>query len=120
MKMMLLLALFCFAFAVVVEAQAKNPPTVAEAEQFMNQAEAKLAGCPDGAVLVVHSPPKGHVDRSSGGRSLGSEAILRTIEQKRPRVAICGHIHEAAGEESSIGPTRVLNAGPEGTFLEID
>ena len=43
MKMIFLLAIFCFAFAVVLEAQAKNPPTVAEAEQFMNQAEAKLA-----------------------------------------------------------------------------
>ena len=43
MKMILLLALFCFAFAIVLEAQAKNPPTLAEAEQFMNQAEAKLA-----------------------------------------------------------------------------
>lgn len=42
MKMFLLAALFCFAFATVVEAQTKKP-TVAEAEQFMNQAEARLA-----------------------------------------------------------------------------
>src|SRR3954447_6260361 len=61
------------------------------------EAEAMLAECPEECVLVVHSPPKGHVDESSGGRSLGSEAILRTIEQKRPRLAVCGHIHEAAG-----------------------
>ncbi len=43
MKMFLLLALFSFAFAVVVEAQSKKAPTVAEAEQFMNKAEARLA-----------------------------------------------------------------------------
>jgi len=76
-----------------------------------------LSGCPDECVLVVHSPPKGHVD---GDRSLGSEAILRTIEERRPRLAVCGHIHESAGEESMAGATRVVNAGPEGVYLELD
>ena len=79
------------------------------------EAEAKLAGCPAGAVLVVHSPPKGHLD----GRNLGSEAILRTIEEKGPPRAVCGHIHECGGEETKIGPTRVINAGPDGIVVEI-
>lgn len=80
------------------------------------EAARKLADCPEGGVLVVHSPPKGHVD---GKRHLGSESILKTIEQKQPRLVVCGHIHEAAGEEATIGRARVLNAGPEGTILEI-
>ena len=80
------------------------------------EAAERLAGCPEECVLVVHSPPKGHVD---GDRSLGSEAILHTIEAKRPRLAVCGHIHEAAGEESRIGPTLVVNAGPEGRYVEL-
>lgn len=42
MRMSVLSALFCFAFAAVLEAQTKKP-TVAEAEQFMNKAEARLA-----------------------------------------------------------------------------
>ncbi len=79
------------------------------------EAAAKLAGCPDGAVLVVHSPPKGHLD----GRDLGSEAILRTIEEKRPPLAVCGHIHECGGQETTIGPTLLINAGPEGIFAEL-
>jgi hypothetical protein len=37
---------------------------------------AKLAGCPEGDMLVVHSPPKGHMD----GRDLGSEAALTATE----------------------------------------
>ncbi|HEV2696368.1 MAG TPA: M2 family metallopeptidase, partial [Terriglobales bacterium] len=41
MKMLLLAAIFLFAFAAVLVAQ--NTPTVAEAEQFMNKAEAQLA-----------------------------------------------------------------------------
>lgn len=79
------------------------------------EAEERLAGCPEGCVLVVHSPPKGHVD----GHGLGSEAILRTIESKRPRLAVCGHIHEAWGEESAIGETPVINLGPDGRLLEV-
>jgi uncharacterized protein len=80
------------------------------------EAEAKLAGAPEGGVLVVHSPPKGHLD---GPRELGSEAILRTIESKQPKVAICGHVHEDAGKEDRIGPTRLYNVGPEGRFIDL-
>ena len=81
-----------------------------------DEAASNLAACPAGAVLVVHSPPKGYVD---GDRHLGSEAILRTIEEKQPRLVLCGHIHESAGEEASVGPTRVLNLGPAGKAVEI-
>jgi Icc-related predicted phosphoesterase len=82
------------------------------------QADAKLAACPEGAVLVLHSPPKGYVDEAFG-RHLGSEAILRTIEEKRPSLVICGHIHQCWGREAHIGSTRVVNAGPDGIMLEV-
>jgi Icc-related predicted phosphoesterase len=82
------------------------------------EAAGMLEACPDGAVLAVHSPPRGHVDESNG-KHLGSEAILRAIEAKRPRIALCGHIHEQWGRESTIGSTRVLNLGPAGTVLEV-
>jgi Icc-related predicted phosphoesterase len=84
-----------------------------------DQAAEKLAGCPEGAVLVVHSPPKGHCDQSSAGDHLGSTAILEAIEAKQPQLAVCGHIHESWGTESEIGPTRVLNLGPSGTAIEL-
>jgi peptidyl-dipeptidase A len=42
MKMIFLL-LCCFAFAVVLQAQTSHPPTVAQAQEFMNKAEARLA-----------------------------------------------------------------------------
>ena len=78
-----------------------------------------LAGCPEDAVLVVHSPPRGHVDRSGAGDSLGSTAILEAIEAKRPRLAVCGHIHESWGTESRLGPTRIVNLGPAGTWFDL-
>lgn len=83
------------------------------------QAAARLVDCPEEAVLVVHSPPRGHCDLSGAGKHLGSEAILRAIEEKRPRVAVCGHIHESWGAESTIGETRVFNLGPAGRVIDL-
>jgi Icc-related predicted phosphoesterase len=83
------------------------------------QAAERLAACPEGAVLVVHSPPKGHCDTSSSGDHLGSEAILDAIEAKQPPLAVCGHIHEAWGAEDEVGPTKVINLGPSGRLIEV-
>jgi Icc-related predicted phosphoesterase len=78
-----------------------------------------LAPCPEGAVLVLHSPPRDHCDSAADGTNFGSPALLRAIEDKRPRLAVCGHIHESWGCESQVGPTQVRNLGPTGTWLEI-
>lgn len=82
------------------------------------EAAAKLDACPEGAVLVLHSPPKGYVDEAYG-RKLGSVAILNAIEAKSPPLAICGHIHQCWGREATIGPTRVVNVGPQGRLFEL-
>jgi uncharacterized protein len=83
------------------------------------QASERLAACPEGAVLVVHSPPKGHCDTSSSGDHLGSQAIVEAIEAKHPELAVCGHIHEAWGAEDEVGRTKVINLGPSGRLIEI-
>ena len=83
------------------------------------QAAERLAGCPEGAVLVVHSPPKGNCDQSSAGDHLGSDAILEAIKAKQPKLAVCGHIHESWGAESEVGPTKVINLGPSGRLIEL-
>ncbi len=84
------------------------------------QAEAALNELPADAVLVLHSPPKGHCDAGSDGLRLGSAAILAAIESARPKLAVCGHIHESWGEESKIGETEVVNLGPSGRYFEIN
>ena len=94
-------------------------PVGLELDLDEDQASERLADCPEGAVLVVHSPPKGHCDQSSAGDHLGSEAILRAIEEKRPTLAVCGHIHESWGARSEVGPTKVVNLGPAGQLLEV-
>ena len=83
-----------------------------------DEAAEMLAECPEGGVLVSHSPPHGHVDEA-GGRQLGSYAVLETIERVSPRLVVCGHIHGCWGQRSTIGETLVLNAGPDGQLLEL-
>ena len=82
------------------------------------EAEPLLAGCPSGGVLVTHSPPYGHVDRA-GEKHLGSRAVVGTIERVWPRLAVCGHIHGCWTEESIVGDTRIVNAGPGGIWADL-
>jgi Icc-related predicted phosphoesterase len=81
------------------------------------EAAALVAPCPEGAVLVLHSPPKGHCDGPDGG--FGSRALLAAIEAKRPRLVVFGHIHEAWGCASEVNGTPLRNLGPSGTWLEV-
>jgi Icc-related predicted phosphoesterase len=78
-------------------------------------AERRLTALPVGAVLLVHSPPKGHVDRGHG-----SAAVLRAIEDKQPRLVLCGHIHECWGQESRVGDVPVRNLGPDAATIEVN
>ena len=84
-----------------------------------SEATGMLAGCPEGAVLVLHSPPKGHCDSAGNDTHFGSPALLEAIEAKRPRLAVCGHIHESWGCEGEIGTTPLRNLGPNGTWIEL-
>jgi Icc-related predicted phosphoesterase len=82
------------------------------------RASSMLAGCPSDAILVLHSPPRGHCDTNGGGDHFGSQALLTAIEAASPRLAVCGHIHESWGCRSRIGETPLRNLGPGGTWLE--
>src|ERR1051326_6968948 len=62
-----------------------------------------LAPCPQGAVMVLHSRRQGPCDTAGDGTHFGSRALLAAIEEKRPRLAVCGHIHESWGCESEVG-----------------
>jgi Icc-related predicted phosphoesterase len=82
-------------------------------------AASMLASCPENAILVLHSPPRGHCDSNGSGAHFGSPALQRAIEEKSPRLAVCGHIHESWGCQSQIGATPVRNLGPKGTWIEV-
>jgi Icc-related predicted phosphoesterase len=63
-------------------------------------------------LMVCHTPPLAtRCDRISSGRSVGSSAARRFIEEVQPDVCISGHIHESAAIDT-IGATTIVNAGP--------
>jgi Icc-related predicted phosphoesterase len=82
------------------------------------EAEVLLEDCPSGGVLVTHSPPLGHVD-TAGGEHLGSQVILDAIRRAKPKLVVCGHIHGCWEQESRLGDTRIVNAGPRGVWAEV-
>ena len=65
-------------------------------------------------VFVPHPPPFGtKVDIAHSGIHVGSSAVRDFIEEHKPDVVICGHIHEARGRDS-IEKTLIVNCGPAG------
>lgn len=49
----------------------------------------------------------------------GSIGVRKAIEEFKPDVHICGHIHETHGIEEVIGSTRVINVGKLGKIIEL-
>lgn len=68
-------------------------------------------------VMVTHIHPKGTKSEFSGWE--GSEAVRRAIEKFKPDIAICSHVHEAAGLEDQIGKTRVINVSRKEKIFEL-
>ncbi len=63
-------------------------------------------------IMVPHCPPRNsEVDRSGFGANVGSTAVRQWMDKVNPILVICGHIHEARGQ-NKIGNTIVVNCGP--------
>ncbi len=84
-----------------------------------NQAAQLLADCPPRCVLISHSPPFGVCDRSSTGQHLGSTTLRSVVERLQPQLVVCGHIHDSWRQRQSIGPTDVVNAGPQIFLIDL-
>lgn len=56
----------------------------------------------DTDIIVTHTPPKFHCDESGGRGAAGCEILRQTLWRVRPRLAVCGHIHEGRGAERII------------------
>ncbi len=64
----------------------------------------------EGAILATHSPPRGHVDEIPWSGHAGSRAVKAVVDEFKPKLVLCGHIHEARGVES--GTVTYVNPGP--------
>ena len=83
-------------------------------------AEKLLSDLPEGTILISHSPPYGVLDVSSGGQHFGSKSVRDTIINKKPKLVVCGHVHESGGKKANLEKSIVINAGPEGILYELN
>jgi Icc-related predicted phosphoesterase len=63
----------------------------------------------DTDVLITHGPPHGIGDRCFDDRLVGCTDLLARIRAVKPKLHLCGHIHEAAGAVEQDG-TLFVNA----------
>ncbi len=73
-------------------------------------------------VFVTHTPPaKTKLDRINSGSHVGSISVRMFIEYESPNIVICGHIHEARGQDV-LGKSRMINCGPafKGCYGKIE
>ncbi|MEA2054173.1 MAG: metallophosphoesterase family protein [Candidatus Thermoplasmatota archaeon] len=72
-------------------------------------------------VLVTHVPPKGVMDKMGLGLHIGNRWVRNITEEKRPRLIICGHVHENPGY-THFGETTVVNCtiGRRGRYSLIE
>ncbi|MGC9005152.1 MAG: metallophosphoesterase family protein, partial [Candidatus Micrarchaeia archaeon] len=60
-------------------------------------------------ILITHSPPYGLFD--DVGVNIGSKAVRKIIEEKQPKLALFGHVHEHTGK-ANIGRTICVKIPP--------
>lgn len=70
-------------------------------------------------VMVTHIHPSGTIMEKLSRHVTGSDSVRKAVEQLKPNLLLCGHVHEASGLEEKIGNTLVINVSKEGRIIEI-
>lgn len=80
---------------------------------------------PDTDVVVTHTPPYSHRDRHSQATAtsgddgkpaspVGCSALRQVLQRVRPKIAVCGHVHESRGCERVLwAPPPLMTRGGE-------
>ena len=58
---------------------------------------ARWALCPEVDVIISHCPPHGARDLAISGARIGSPGLAEAIRRVRPKLVVCGHVHEDSG-----------------------
>jgi len=71
---------------------------------------AKWGKIPDDVdILITHGPAYGILDYAPIGGHVGCEELYRKIVEVKPKIHVCGHIHDSYGQKS-MGGIEFLNA----------
>jgi len=70
-------------------------------------------------IMVTHVHPSGSTIEKFTQIFPGSTGIRKAVDELKPDILLCSHVHEAEGIEEKIGKTRVINVGKKGKIIEI-
>lgn len=59
-------------------------------------------------ILITHTPPYGILDKSSNGKVLGCEELLKRSSAIQPKIHVFGHVHGSYGQQK-INNTLYIN-----------
>lgn len=71
-------------------------------------------------VLVTHGPPFRTKADFLDNNHIGNKDYRAFMERIKPKLVICGHIHENAGAVCEIDGMKVINPGWEGMIVELN
>jgi len=73
-------------------------------------------------VLVTHVPPHGFQDKVFIGMHGGSKELRELVDKHKPRLVLCGHIHEDPGyvkDKSTVVVNSSMGKRGEGALIDI-
>ena len=70
--------------------------------------------------MLTHAPPYGtKLDFLEYFGHVGSKSSIKAIKELKPKLVLCGHLHENFHKMHKIGSTLIVNPGQDGTIVEI-
>jgi uncharacterized protein len=70
-------------------------------------------------IMVTHVHPSDTKMEKFTDIFPGSTGVKKAIEELKPDLLLCSHVHEAEGIEEMVGKTKIMNVGKEGKIINI-
>ncbi len=70
-------------------------------------------------IMVSHVHPSKTKMAKMSNWVPGSTGVRQALDEFKPDLLLCSHVHEAEGIEEMVGKTKVVNVGSEGKIIDI-
>lgn len=88
-----------------------------EMETYMEKISKKIK---NKLILITHGPPANtKLDHLPWAGHVGCASIRKIIQNLKPIIFLCGHLHENFNKTDKLGKTLLINPGPEGRIIKI-
>ncbi len=95
-----------------------NQITDKEVVELLKKGNSYVKDCKK-RIMVTHVHPSGTIMEKLTNFFPGSNGVKQAIDQLKPDILFCSHVHEAEGIEELVGGTKVINVGRKGKIVEL-